>query len=84
MDGGENDLDDVIREEISRGRRPINSQAWRDRQLLMRGFRQLLREKNEQKFLKAIRSLGLQDGSPEFVQALKIWREFFQHRIQSS
>ncbi len=78
-----NDLSDVIREEKSRGRRPIDTQAEREHQLLVKGYLKLLSERNKQKFLRAIRSLGLQDGSPEFQQAVQAWCEFWQRRTQS-
>lgn len=78
-----NDLSDVIREEKSRGRRPIDTQAEREHQLLVKGYLKLLSERNKQKFLRAIRSLGLQDGSAEFQQAVQAWCEFWQRRTQS-
>ncbi|MBI4482416.1 MAG: hypothetical protein HY652_05945 [Acidobacteria bacterium] len=70
------DLNDVIREETSRGRRPIDTKARRQRQQLLADLRKLLREKDERAFLAAIREIGLKDGSPEFLKVVHIWREF--------
>jgi hypothetical protein len=68
------DLDDVIREEQSRGRRPVDMDARREREALREGFRQLLRLGDEALLREAMRALGLDDESPEFVRALEAWR----------
>lgn len=72
----EEDLRDVMEEEKSRGRRrPTEAAARRERARLLRGFRELLALDDERAFCAAIRELGLKDGSPEFREALRIWRE---------
>ncbi len=71
----ERDLDDVIREEKSRGRRPVDMKARRERQKLLRDLRRLIATGDERGFLQAIRSVGLKDGSPEFLEAWRVWRE---------
>jgi len=74
MDKEPDDLEDVIREETSRGRRPVDTDAQRQRRLLRRDYRKLIREGTEKDFIAALRALGLQEGSSDFVSALKIWR----------
>jgi hypothetical protein len=69
------DLEDVIRAESRRGKRPIDIEERRRRAQLQRDFRTLLEEGSKEDFVKAIRALGLRDGSPEFEHALSIWNE---------
>ena len=69
------DLEDVILAESRRGKRPIDIEERRRRAQLQRDFRALLEESSKEGFVKAIRALGLRDGSPEFEQALSIWNE---------
>ncbi len=73
------DIDDVILEETRRGRRPVDQAALRKRRELLRDLRWLLDFGEETEFLKAIRALGLQDGSPEFLNAVQLWR---RHRAR--
>ena len=68
------DVRDVIREEKSRGRRPVDTDALRDYQEKLAKCRELLQYGNESDLRDAIRALGLEDGSPEFVEAIRIWR----------
>ena len=70
------DLEDVMIEEKSRGRRPVDMKTRRQRQKLLRDLRRLLESGDERAFMEAIRSAGLKDGSPEFLNALRVWREF--------
>ena len=69
------DIEDVMREEKSRGRRPVDTEALRRREELLRGFSQLLQAGDERRFRDAMRALGLKDDSAEFREALRIWRE---------
>jgi hypothetical protein len=71
----ENDIRDVMKEERSRGRRPIDIEARREREELLRILRELLRERDREGFLQAMRAYGWSDDSPEFQRALKIWHE---------
>lgn len=84
MDRDSDDVGDVIREERSRGRRPVNTDVERERQLLRQGFLKLIQEGDERQFLRAIRGLGLQDESPEFETILKLWRQICERRRRSS
>ena len=70
------ELDDVIREETRRGRRPIDIEERRRQAQLKRDLRMYLRIGTEEEFREAMRALGLRDGSPQMDQVLKIWRTF--------
>lgn len=66
------DVEDVRREEASRGRRPIDLQTRRRREQLLRDFRKLLEFGTEEEFVAAMRALGLRDDSESFREALQI------------
>jgi hypothetical protein len=70
------DLEDVIKTESRRGRRPVDLEARRKRDELLNDMRKLLMIRNEEEFLNATRAAGLRDGSKEFEKVLRIWREF--------
>jgi hypothetical protein len=70
------DLEDVIKKETRRGRRPIDLDARRKRVEMLSDFRKLLTLATEEEFIQAMRAVGLRDGSPQFLDALKIWRDF--------
>jgi len=69
------DVQDVMREEKSRGRRPIDTDVLSQREMLRRDFRKLLRIERRGDFEDAILALGLKRGSPPFETALRIWNE---------
>ena len=71
---GEDDVDDVMREERSRGRRPVDMDVRRERETLRKGFREILQLGDEAMLREAMRALGLDDQSPEFSRALDVWR----------
>jgi hypothetical protein len=73
---GSSDVEDVRREEMSRGRRPISLEARRQRQEILRDLRKLLEIGTEDDFVAAMRALGLQVDSPSWTQILAIWREY--------
>ncbi len=71
------DLREVMDEEKSRGRRrPADPEARKRRKALLRDLRRLLKYGDEKDFVEAIRALGLKEGSPEFQNALAVWREY--------
>lgn len=70
------DLGDVIGSETRRGRRPIDVDAKRKRLELLNDLRKLLMLATEEEFIKAMQAAGLRDGSPQFLEALRIWREY--------
>ena len=68
------DVRNVIREETSRGRRSVDTDAIGATQEKLAKCRELLEFGNEGDLRDAIRALGLKDGSPEFEEAVRIWR----------
>ena len=68
---------DVMREEKSRGKRRVDSKALRQRDELLRRFREALKLRTEREFIDAIRELGLADDPEKLREALKIWRSSF-------
>jgi hypothetical protein len=66
------EIEEVIQEETRRGRRPID---FEERRRLLQDFRTLLEIGTDEDFLRALRAIGLRDGSPEFVEAVRVWRE---------
>jgi len=71
----EQDLEDVMRSETRRGKRPIDMAERRRRTELQRDFRFLLENGSKEEFVKAIRAPGLSEGSAQFEQALTAWNE---------
>jgi hypothetical protein len=68
-------ISDVRREEGSRGKLAPASLAARKREAtLRRQFTKLLERGTEAEFGEAMRALGMPADSPEFREALKIWR----------
>jgi hypothetical protein len=55
------DIQDVMREEKSRGKRRVNMKALRQREELLKGFREALKLRTEREFVEAIRELGFAD-----------------------
>jgi uncharacterized protein (UPF0335 family) len=68
------DIDDVMKEEKSRGKRPVDTKALRRKQELLRKFRDALTLRTERDFVEAIRELGFADDPEKLREALKIWR----------
>ena len=71
------DVRDVMREEKSRGKRRVDIKALRQREQLLRQFREALKLRTEREFVDAIRELGLADDPEKLREALKIWRSSF-------
>jgi len=69
------DVENVRREEMSRGRRPVDLETRRQRDELRRDLKRLLEYATEDEFIAAMRALGLPAGSPRFREVLQIWRE---------
>lgn len=65
-----------MKQEKRRGRRPIDFDAGKRRAQTLRDMRMLLETASEEEFVAAIRAAGLLDGSPEFLEALRIWRGY--------
>jgi hypothetical protein len=71
-----NDLEEVMRQEKRRGRRPIDFETGKKRTQTLRDMKKLLESASEEEFIAAIRAAGLRDDSPEFLEALRIWRGY--------
>jgi len=69
------DIQDVMREEKSRGRRPVDTDALRERQKLSHHYKRLLRINRREDFIEAIRDLGIQPGSELFDEFLRTWND---------
>lgn len=70
------DVEDVRREEMSRGRRPVSLEARRQRQELLRDLRKLLEIGTESDFVAAMRALGFEADSSRWDELIRIWREY--------
>jgi hypothetical protein len=71
------DIEDVMREEKSRGKRPVDTKARRQRQERLMALQEALKARTEREFVEAIRELGYADDPEKLRQALKIWRSSF-------
>jgi hypothetical protein len=70
----DDDIRDVMAEEKSRGRRPRDAGALKERRKHLEELRVALTSRTEQEFLIAIRGLALDDDPEKFAEALRIWR----------
>jgi len=70
------DLDDVVKEESRRGRRPIDIGTIRLKRERLALLRKLLTLATEEEFIEALRAFGLVEGTPEFSEALDAWHAF--------
>jgi hypothetical protein len=74
------DLKDVLAEEGSRGRRPVDIGERKRRLALRRKFNEIVENGDEEQFLHAIiHVLGQLPGSAEYRRSVKAWREY--HRM---
>jgi hypothetical protein len=71
------DINDVIKEEKSRGKRRVDTVTRRLRQERLTALQEALKARTEREFLEAIRELGYVDDPEKLRQALKIWRSSF-------
>ena len=71
------DIQDVMREERSRGKRRVDVDALRRRSDLLRKFRDALTLRTEREFVDAIREMKLADDPEKLRELLKIWRSAF-------
>ena len=71
------DIQDVMREEESRGKRRIDMEALRRREYLLKKIREALTLRTEREFVEAIRELKLVDDPEKLRALLKIWRSSF-------
>jgi hypothetical protein len=77
------DIEDVMREEKSRGKRLVDTKALRRKQELLRKVREALKLRTEREFVEAIRELKFVDDPEKLRELLKIWRASFSVRQAS-
>jgi hypothetical protein len=68
------DVQDVMKEEKSRGKRRVDTKALHLTHERLKVLREALNSETESEFVAAIRALGLADDSEKLREALKIWR----------
>jgi uncharacterized coiled-coil DUF342 family protein len=68
------DIQDVMREEKSRGKRPVDTKPRQLRQERLKALQEALKARTEREFVEAIRELGYGDDPEKLREALKIWR----------
>ena len=68
------DIQDVMREEKSRGKRRVDVEALRRREDLLKKLREVLTLRTEREFVDAIREMKLADDPEKLRELLKIWR----------
>jgi len=68
------DIQDVMREEKSRGKRRVDMEALHRRDDLLKKFREALTLRTEREFVDAIREMKLADDPVKLRELLKIWR----------
>jgi len=68
------DINDVMKEEKSRGKRRVDTKALQLTQERLKLLREALNSETEREFVEAIRALGLADDPEKLREALKIWR----------
>jgi hypothetical protein len=78
--GEPKELNDVLREERSRGRRPVNTDAEREQRALLEGYRTLISGDDEEKFCEGLIALGYQRDSERFRHFLAVWRTLKRSR----
>jgi hypothetical protein len=74
------DIRDVMAEEKSRGRRPRDAEAIKQRKDEIAVLRGIFATPREEDFVKAIRALGYGDDPEKFEEILKAWRVFSASR----
>ena len=73
-DPNSSDIQDVIKEEKSRGRRKVDTKARQLARERLKFLQEALKARTEREFVEAIRPLGLADDPEKLREALKIWR----------
>jgi hypothetical protein len=68
------DIEEVMRSESRRGKRPVDLDERKRLNELKQGFRDIHRFGTEDDLKDAMRALGYRDDSERFRNALRIWR----------
>jgi hypothetical protein len=76
----DDDIREVMAEEKSRGRRPHDAKARKQRKDEMEVLRGIFATPREEDFVRSIRALGYGDDPKRFEEILKAWRAFSASR----
>jgi len=76
----DDDIRDVMAEEKTRGKRPLDLKARRERAELLRQVREALDLDTEKDFRQAIRGLQLDEDPKRLEEAVRLWRSFSSSR----
>jgi hypothetical protein len=76
----DDDIRDVMAEEKSRGKRPLDLKARREKAELLRQVREALALDTEMEFRQAIRGLQLDEDPKRLDEAVRLWRSFSSSR----
>ena len=76
----DDDIRDVMAEEKTRGKRPLDLKAGRERAALLRQVRAALDLDTEKDFRQAIRGLQLDEDPKRLEEAVRLWRSFSSSR----
>ena len=76
----DDDIRDVMAEEKSRGKRPLDLKARREKAELLRQVREALALDTEMEFRQAIRGLQLDEDPKRLEEAVRLWRSFSSSR----
>jgi hypothetical protein len=71
------EIDDVMKEEKSRGKRRVDTGERQRRQERLKALQEALKARTEREFVEAIHELGYGDDPEKLREALKIWRSSF-------
>ena len=74
MSDDDSDLDDLLREERSRGRRPVDMEARQLRERVREQLHEVCRDGTEADFRALIRAYGVPAGSDRETALLRLWR----------
>ena len=76
----DDDIREVMAEEKSRGKRPLDLKARKEKAELLRQVREALGLDTEIEFRQAIRGLQLDEDPKRLEEAVRLWRSFSSSR----
>ena len=76
----DDDIREVIAEEKSRGKHPLDLKARKEKAELLRQLREALALDTEVEFRQAIRGLQLDEDPKRLEEAVRLWRSFSSSR----
>jgi hypothetical protein len=78
----EDEIQSIIQEEKSRGvrRKRVDTEERKKTQKTKANLARVLAAGDEREFMKLMREIGLKDDSPEFLKALKAFRDHVGRR----